>query len=164
MRLSWTFLFTLFLFTVLVAGVSPGQDTNFGAGPQYLITKGNAKFLRPIATPSMSLDAPLPGIPSLPQIGPAVAEQPYVSDPVLAQEPDLFPIYYGYPEVPVLELSGNAPREVPASVNDTGYVAITSAQSLSERGYGVSVAEDASFWKTHKRPAARVYTNADIRR
>jgi hypothetical protein len=164
MRFSPIFLFTLFLIPLLIASFCSAQDTSFAAGPQYLITTGNTKFLRPIATPTMSLDAPLPGIPTLPQIGPAVAEQPYVSDPVLAQEPDLFPIYYGYPEVPVLELSGNAPREVPASVNDTGYVAITSAQSLSERGYGVSVAEDASFWKTHKRPAARVYTNADIRR
>jgi hypothetical protein len=163
MRLSWIFLFTLLLFTLLVAGVSAAQDTNFGAGPQYLITNGNANFLTPIATPSMSLDAPLPGIPTLPQIGPTVAEQPYVSDPVLDQKPDLFPIYYGYPEIPLVEVSGNAPREVPASVNDTGYVAVTSAQSLAERGYGVSVAEDASFWKTHKRPAARVYTNADIR-
>jgi hypothetical protein len=163
MRLSWTFLFTLLLFTLLVAGVSPAQDTNFGAGPQYLITNGNAKFLRPIATPSMSLDAPLPGLPTLPQIGPTVTEQPYVSDAVLDHQSDLFPIYYGYPEVPVVELSGNAPREVPASINDTGYVAMASVQSLVERGFGVSVAEDASFWKTHKRPAARVYTNADIR-
>ena len=92
-----------------------------------------------------------------------VTDQPYVSDPVLDHQPDLFPIYYGYPELPVVELSGNAPREVPASVNDTGYVAIASAQSLVERGFGVSVADDASFWKTHKRRAARVYTNTDIR-
>jgi hypothetical protein len=164
MRFSPVYLFTPFLFTFLVAGVCPAQDTRFGAGPEYLITTANAKFLRPIATPSMSLDAPLPGIPPLPQIGPPVADQPYASDPLLANQPDLFPIYYGYPEVPLIELSGNAPREVPASVNDTGYVAITSAQSLVERGFGVSVAEDALFWKTHKRVAARVYTNADIRR
>ena len=51
MRLSWIFLFTLLLFTLLVAGVSAAQDTNFGAGPQYLITNGNANFLTPIATP-----------------------------------------------------------------------------------------------------------------
>jgi hypothetical protein len=43
MRLSWTFLFTL-----LVAGVPPGQDTNFGTGPQYLITNGSG--LRPACT------------------------------------------------------------------------------------------------------------------
>lgn len=163
MRFSPMFLFVLFLITLMPASFCQTQDTSFGVGPQYLITTTNTKFLRPIATPSMSLDAPLPGIPTLPQIGPAVAEQPYVSDPVLANQPDLFPIYYGYPEVPVVELSGNAPRQVPASVNDTGYVAIASAQSLVERGFGVSVADDASFWKTHKRRAARVYTNTDIR-
>ncbi len=164
MRFSPIFLFMLLLlFMLLVAGFCSAQDTSFGAGPQYLITTTNTKFLRPIATPSMSLDAPLPGIPTLPQIGPAVAEQPYVSDPLLDHQPDLFPIYYGYPEIPVVELSGNAPREVPASVNDTGYVGFTSVQSLVERGYGVSVAEDASFWKAHKRAVVRVYTNADIR-
>lgn len=163
MRFSPIFLFTLFLIPLLIASFCSAQDTSFAAGPQYLITTGNTKFLRPIATPTMSLDAPLPGIPTLPQIGPAVAEQPYVSDPVLAHQPDLFPIYYGYPEVPVVELSGNAPGEVPASINDTGYVALTSAQSLAERGYGVSVADDASFWKTHKHRAARVYTNTDMR-
>jgi hypothetical protein len=153
----------IFLFMLLVAGFCSAQDTNFGAGPQYLITTTNTKFLRPIATPSMSLDAPLPGVPTLPQIGPRTTEQPYVSNPVLDQQPDLFPIYYGYPEMTVVELTGNAPPELPASINDTGYVAVTSVQSLVERGYGVSVAEDASFWKTHKRAAARVYTNADIR-
>jgi hypothetical protein len=141
MRFSLLFLFTLLLITLLVASVCSAQDTSFAAGPQYLITSGNAKFLRPITTPSMSLDAPLPGIPTLPQIGPAVSEQPYVPDPLLANQPDLFPIYYGYPKMPVIELSGNAPREVPASINHTGYVAVTSVQSLAERGYGVSVAE-----------------------
>src|SRR5437763_5821052 len=154
----------LALLVLVLAGISSAQDTSFPAGPQYLINTNNSRFLRPIATPSMSLDAPLPGIPPLPQIGPPVADRPYASDPPLANQPDLFPIYYGYPEAPLIELSGNAPREVPASVNDTGYVAITSAQSLVERGFGVSVAEDALFWKTHKRVAARVYTNADIRR
>jgi hypothetical protein len=163
MRFSLLFLFTLLLFLLLVASVCSAQDTSFEAGPQYLITSGNPKFLRPIATPSMSLDAPLPGLPTLPQIGPTVAEQPYVADPVLEHQPDLFPIYYGYPGIPVVELRRDAPREVPASINDTGYVAVTSVQSI-ERGYGVSVAEDASFWKTHRRAAAHVYTNADIKR
>jgi hypothetical protein len=163
MRFSPILLFTFFLFTFLAAAFCPAQDTSFGAGPQYLIATANTKFLRPIATPSMSLDAGLPGLPTLPQIGPAVADQPDVSNPVLDNQPDLFPIYYGYPATPVIELRGEAPREVPASVNNTGYVAITSVPSLVEGGYGVSVAEDASFWKTHKRAAARVYTNADIR-
>ena len=164
MRFSPMFLLMLLLVTLLIVGFCSAQDTSFAAGPQYLITTSNTKFLRPIATPGLSLDAELPGMAPLPQIGPAVTEQPYVFNPVLDKQPDLFPIYYGYPATPVVELSGNAPREVPASINDTGYVAITSAPSLVERGYGASVAEDASFWKTHRRAAVRVYTNADAER
>jgi len=39
----------------LLAGISVAQDTNFAAGPQYLVTSGSPMFLRPIATPSLSL-------------------------------------------------------------------------------------------------------------
>jgi hypothetical protein len=158
MRLSCA----LFLI-VLCAALCTAQDTSFAAGPQYLITTTNTGFLRPIATPSMSLDAPLPGIPSLPPIGPTITGQPYVSTPGVAHQPDLFPIYYGYAPIPVVELTGEAPREVPASINDTGFLAVTSVSSLRERGYGVTLAEDAAFWKTHRRRASRVYTNKDVR-
>ena len=92
----------LFLLTLLVAGFCPAQDTSFQVGPQYLITTTDTRFLHPIATPSMALDAPLPGIPTLPQISPQVAEQPYVSNPVLDNQPNLFPIYYGYPALTVV--------------------------------------------------------------
>lgn len=152
------------LFLILLsAGLCAAQDTSFAAGPQYLITTTNTRFLQPIATPSMSLDAPLPGIPALPPIGPTVTDQPYISNPELAHQPDLFPIYYGYLPIAVVELSGEAPREVPASINDTGFLAVTSVNSLRERGYGVTLAEDAAFWKTHRRRATRVYTNTDVR-
>jgi hypothetical protein len=151
------------LFLIVVsAALCTAQDTSFAAGPQYLITTTNTRFLHPIATPSMSLDAPLQGIPSLPPIGRPVTDQPYVSNPELTNQPDLFPIYYGYPPVPVVELTGEAPREVPASINNTGFLAITSVTSLRERGYGVTVAEDAAFWKTHTRRATRVYRNTDL--
>jgi hypothetical protein len=153
----------LFLLTLVLAVFCTAQDTSFQVGPQYLITSTtDTRFLRPIATPSLSLDAPLQGIPELPQFGATVSDQPYVSHPELAQQPNLFPIYYGYPQIPVVELTGEAPRELPASINDTGYVALTNVESLRERGFGGTLAEDASFWKTHKRPAARVYTNADL--
>ncbi len=150
-------------FALLFAGVSFAQDTNFPVGPQYLITTSDPMFLHPIATPSISLDAPLPGLRALPQVGPSVTAQPYTSTPGLDQ-PNLFPIYYGYPQIPVIELTGAAPRQLPANINDTGYVAITDAESLREQGYGVTVAEAASFSRTHKRSAPRVYTNADVRR
>lgn len=152
----------LFLFA-LAAAMCSAQDTSFGAGPQYLITTSETKFLRPIATPSMSLNAPLPGLPTSPEINPATNEQPYPSTSTPEAQLDLFPIYYGYPATTMIELSGSAARELPASINDTGYVAMTDVPSLIERGYGVSVADEAALWKSRKRTATRVYTNADLR-
>jgi hypothetical protein len=46
---------------LVLAAVSCAQDTNFSVGPQYLITS-DSMFLRPIATPSLSLSEPLPSI------------------------------------------------------------------------------------------------------
>jgi hypothetical protein len=33
---------------------------------------------------------------------------------------------------------------------------------LPEFGYGATIGEAASFWKTHKGREPRVYTNADV--
>jgi hypothetical protein len=45
------------------------QDTNFSAGPQYLVPSGNAMFLRSIATPSLDLStATLAGTTDVPSI------------------------------------------------------------------------------------------------
>jgi hypothetical protein len=40
---------------VALVGFSFAQDTNFSAGPQYLVTTGSPMMLRSIATPSLSL-------------------------------------------------------------------------------------------------------------
>lgn len=142
----------------------PQPDTSFSRGPQYVIT-GNPTFLHPISTPTLTLGAPLPAIASLPEVGPPVTDQLYVSNPELGHEANLFPIYYGYPMVSVVELTGEEPaRPLPASITSVGYAVIGDAQTLSERGYGVTVVEAASFWKAHKPHVNRVYTNADIER
>ena len=150
-----------FAFVLLLAGVCVAQETNFPVGPQYLITTTNTHLLRPIATPSMSLNAGLPELPSLPEVTP-VPNQAYTTNPALEHQPDLFPIFYGYPETLVVELTGESPREVPASINDTGYVPETSVESLPAAGYGGSLAEDALYWKSHSRSVVRAFTNADI--
>ncbi|HEY4762476.1 MAG TPA: hypothetical protein VIH75_02285 [Candidatus Sulfotelmatobacter sp.] len=148
----------------VLAGISAAQDMNFAVGPQYRMTSGSPMFARPIATPTLSLDAPLPPIPSLPEVGPPVADQPFVSNPGI-QGPDLLPIYYGYPTPSVVELtSTGSPSEVPQSILDAGVVGMTNVQSLRERGYGVTLGESASFWKSHKHHASRLYTNADVER
>jgi len=159
MRLA-SFCFLLFV----LAGISAAQDMNFAVGPQYLMTSGSPLFAQPIATPTLSLDAPLPSLPSLPEVGPPVADQPFVPNPEI-QGPDLLPIYYGYPMPSVVELtSTEAASEVPQSIINAGVVGMTNVQSLRERGYGVTLGESALFWKSHKLPASRLYTNADVER
>lgn len=153
--------FLWFALALFLSGICVAQDTNFSVGPQYLITATNTRLLRPIATPSMSLNAGLPEIPPLSEVTP-VTNQAYTTNPVLERQPDLFPIYYGYPETLVVELTGESPRQVPASINDTGYVPETNVQSLPAAGYGGSLAEDALYWKSHSRPVVRAFTNADI--
>jgi hypothetical protein len=156
---------SLFCLFLVLAGITAAQDTNFPVGPQYLITTNSTLFLGNISTPSLSLGAPLPGIPSLPAIGPAVENQSFVGNPELRHQADLFPVYYGYPMATVVELtSAELPRELPASIVDLGVIGTTDPQSLRVRGYGIALGDAASFWKAHKRYATHVYTNADIER
>lgn len=149
---------------VAFTAVSLAQETNFSEGPQYLSLTGTA-MLRPIATKSFSLDAPLPALPSLPEVGPEVTTEPYVSDPLLEHQPDLFSIYYGYPLIPVVELvATESTPELPPSISGIGFITLTDAQTLRELGYGITVAEAASFWRSRHGSTAHVYTNADIQR
>jgi hypothetical protein len=138
---------------------------SFPVGPQYLMTSGSPMFAQPLATPSLSLDAPLPDIAPLPEVGPVVIDQPFVASPELEHQPDLFPIFYGYPMPSVVELaSTETPAQLPESMVDVGVIGMTDMQSLRERGYGATLGETALFWKSHKSHAPRVYTNADVER
>lgn len=151
----------LLLLLVALTGFSIAQDTNFSVGPQYLSITGPSMFLQPIATKSMSLDAPLPSVPSPREVGPP---QPFVSNPVLAGQADLFPIYYGYQPLPVIWLVGTQPEELPASITAVSYIEFVDPQTLRERGIGVSVAEAAAFSRGHRSRAVKVYTNDDLQR
>jgi hypothetical protein len=154
----------LFCLLFALVGPSAAQDTNFPIGPQYLLT-GSPLLARPIATPTMSLDIPLPPLPELPEVGPKVQDQPFIPNPITELGPDLLPIYYGYPMPPVVILvSEESPREVPASLVDSGVVLMIDAPSLREQQSGITLGEVALFWKTHKPHAPRVYTNADVER
>lgn len=157
----------LFLVLAVLTGVSAAQNANvpasFPAGPQYLSLVG-PDFLRPIATPSLDLNATLPPIPGLPQIGPVVENQSYISNSELANQADLFPIYYGYPMVSVIELTGPGPSEVPESIASDGVTRIVNPQSLRQMGYGISLGEHAAYWKSQQPQATHVYTNSDIGR
>lgn len=155
----------LFCLLVVWVGISAAQDTNFPVGPQYLVTSGSPQFARPIATPSLTLGAPLPESPSLAEVGPLIESQSSVATPEVAREPNLLPTYYGSSTTSVVEISSaEPPRELPPSIIDVGVTGMTDAQSLRERGYGVPLGDTAAFWKTHKPHTPRVYTNAVIQR
>ena len=173
MRLA-SFFCSIFLLT----GISAAQDTNFPFGPQYLITTDSPLFLHPIATPTLSLSAPLASV-----SGPVTESTPQPPSPfvAVASQPDLTRIFWGEPEVKAtpaanvgenvtenaseIEITSAQPtRTLPASILDTGVTAMTTVQSLRQRGYGVPLGDTASFWKIHKPRATRVYTNADVQR
>lgn len=153
------------LFSLLVlAGTLLAQDTNFQAGPQYLITNSSNQFLQPIATPSLSLDAPLPALVSLPEVGPAVENQPYVATLSASAGPDLFPIYYGYPPIPVVELVSEEVTGASSVPANTNTVVILSTASIGHTDTGDTLGEIAWFWKAHHTSVARIYSNADLQR
>jgi hypothetical protein len=85
---------------------------------------------------------------------------------VFQGQADLMPIYYGVPRVNVVEISApeTSPKTFPASIANVGVTEMTDPTSLRQRGFGVTLPEAASYWKTNKRPASRVYTNRDIER
>ena len=165
-------LVSLFLALLTLAGVSVAQETNFSAGPQYLITTNSTMFLRPIATPTLSLSAP-PASTSEQATSEAGEASPQPTSPFAPApaQPDLTQIFWGTPataqpadeNVSEIEIT-SAPLlgALPASILDTGVTGMTSVQAL--RGFGVPLGETAAFWKTHKPHASRFYTNADIQR
>lgn len=171
----------------LLIGVCASQDTNFTAGPQYLMNYGSPQFLHPISTPTLSLSAP----PATAGSAPAEEGTGEPNTPVFGgfrSQAAIDRIYWGVPTASPsvirtgneesgqtsaatsetsseIELSSGVPsRSLPASIMDTGTAAMTNAQSLREIGIGVPVGEAASYWKANKPQGVRVYTNADIAR
>lgn len=157
---------SLFCLLLALMGITAAaQEMSFPLGPSYLLTSGSPTFAQPVATPTLSLETPLPPVPSLPEVGPVVVDQPFIANPDIQHQADLFPIYYGYPMLGVVELSSAEPsRELPASIVDTGVAGMAEVHWLREQGYGVPLGDSASYWKIHRAHAPRVYTNADIQR
>lgn len=151
-----------FLFLVVTGIFAAAQDTNFSSGPQYLVTASSGSLLRPIATPTLFLDAPLPPVEPPLNFLPSVANQSSDSAPPPQIQLSLFPIFYGYPASSDIELTSEVPREVPPSLG--GFITITDAESLRARGYGMTLGAVAAYWKARKPHAPHVYTNADLLR
>jgi hypothetical protein len=164
-----------FVFLLLALGrLASAQETDFAVGPQYLITFGSPLFARPIVPPSYSFDLP-PAETVVPSVGSDIVHEP--SDGVietpseLQGQADLQPIFYGVPPIPVVvigHLDSSEERgssaNVPASIGVSVAAEMTDVESLRQRGYGVTLAEAAGYWKSHKVHAPRVYTNEDVTR
>jgi hypothetical protein len=154
---------------LVLSGWSAAQDTDFAEGPQYLMTNNfSPLFVHSISTPSLSLNSPPDAQTSAPVLVHTTDEITYTTPPELQNQADLFPIYYGVPRVSVVEISFSeeqfARPALPESFFNSGVVEFTTPQALRERGYGVTLADAAHHWKTHKLSAPRVYTNEDIER
>lgn len=188
MRVSFCCMFLGTAF-VLSFGTAFAQDTNFATGPQYLINgdptnHASPLFARSISTPSMSLAGPpleagasnsteglIAGADTqtfVPQPHPAVNLSPIYytevspSDLTLSFLAEPFPgLPQQTPPTPLPEPSSN---RLPPSVLDNGVWLMTTAQALRERGYGITVAEAATFDKARTRHATHIYTNADTDR
>lgn len=153
---------------LIVAALCCAQDTNFPVGPQYLITSGSPLLLRPIATPSLSFQAP-PAIAAAPAEASA-GEQTVYTPPRVPSTTDFSRIYWGAGnlsenaggEVSEIEMTAEQPSTLPASIVNVGVVEVMDETSLRQRGYGVTLAEAAGYGKTHKTHASHVYTNADL--
>jgi hypothetical protein len=161
-------------FLLFLIGSAFAQDTDFSAGPQYLLT-GSPLLARSIATPTLSLDAPLPPVePASFSIPEAATGVPFTTIPLLENQANLIPIYYGADNhygvsTAVVEISfpagaGETSAELPASIVESGVTELVDAPALRIRGHGVTVAEAAAYWKTHKLPARHNFTNEDIKR
>jgi hypothetical protein len=164
--------FCSYMLLVLSAlGIASAQDTNFPSGPQYLMNYGSPFFARSISTPSTSFTQPPLGVGASNATGILIAgsENQTVLPPSPDTPPkiDLFPIFYGGPPASVIEISfpsEPSSNRLPASILDAGVWEITTAQTLRERGYGLTLVEATEYGKAQARHARRVYTNADIER
>ena len=165
----------LLCFLPFLIAYSAAQDTNFAAGPQYLLT-GSPLLVHSIATPSLSLDAPLPPIEAQ-NVSSAEATNgvAYNTNPQLEHQANLIPIYYGEPnyyQVPdasVVEISfpEGATQSVtglPASIVESGVTQFVDPQGLPVQSYGMPLGDVAAYWKSHKPPARHSYTTGDLKR
>jgi hypothetical protein len=134
------------------------------------MTSGSPLLAQPIATPSLSLSQ---GPPVNPFLSAENGSSTSTSSAEIPSLPGLATIYWGEPKTSVgpteepstIEISASEPpRSLPASITNVGVQEITDAQTLRSIGYGVTLADAASYWKTHKPQAPRVYTNRDIDR
>lgn len=154
---------------ILLIGICAAQDTSFPVGPQYLITGGSPYLLQPIATPTLSFTPPVTAPPAESEVS---GSEQVVYTPARVPTTDFSQIYLGGSNsgenagehISEIGITSEEASATPASIINVGVAQVIDPQSLRENGYGMSLAEAAAFWKTHRARVAHVYTNVDITR
>src|SRR5882672_2606445 len=89
----------LLLFVVTLVEIGAAQDSNFSVGPQYLMNYGSAMFMRPIATPTLSLSetttSPVFSTPEASSSSDSSAGNSAESSAAVPQPSDLASVYWG---------------------------------------------------------------------
>jgi hypothetical protein len=154
--------------SVALALPAAAQDTNFSTGPQYLLNR-SPQFARPITTPSLSLQTPLDQ-PTVHSGSDALVEQTVENKLEQGRPLNFSSIYYGPPAAEgTVVFSNNSEAQgealqFPPSIAESGVTQMIDAETLRQRGYGLSLAEEAAQWKARKSAPVRTYTNEDIER
>lgn len=162
---------------VIFPGVSSAQDTNFATGPQYLANYGSPLFLHSLTTPTLSLDSPPQIVTPEEQSGGsamnafggfrnlAAINRVYWGVPTISAEETVTVVPEPRETASEVELTSEAPPQpIPTSITDVGTIGLTSAQTLSEQGYGIPLGQAAAYWKANKPKAVHTFTNADVAR
>jgi hypothetical protein len=112
----------LLLFWMTLVGIGAAQDSNFSVGPQYLMNYGSPMFMRPIATPTLSLSETAPVVVAAPET--SASSGAAESSAAVPEPSDLASVYWGGRESQtlvetgaVIEVSGaNPPANLPARI------------------------------------------------
>lgn len=99
---------------------------------------------------------------------------PFTTNPLLEHQANLIPIYYGVPnhygvenasvvEISFSEGTTESAAVLPPSIVESGVTQFIDPQLLRAHGYGVPLGDVAAYWKTHKLPAQRNYTNETVK-
>lgn len=147
-----------FCFALASMAVGQDTDTSFPVGPQYLVTAPPGSILQSIETPSVSPDQ------TTGEVSPRTGEAVPVALPNVSGPANLAAIYWGMPSQVEQVIEVSSPNSLPTGYIDTGVTELVSDRALLAKGYGVSLAEAARYWKEHRLRAKHLYTNQDLER
>jgi hypothetical protein len=150
--------------TLIFTGPCSAQDANAFRDPQYLANYLSPHCLYRMKTPSFSLSVPRSESPYAPSTqGTGVPDPSGVGGPQSQWQLDEV-CFLPLPQTETRAVPIETPNLTRSTIFNAGVGEITTASSLRDVGYGISLAELASYWRTHKPHAVHVYTNADIAR